>query len=81
MAKILLIETSGPTLSVAIADGATAKTVDIKKVQKSLCEEQDVPLPRQANTDKSLVEELESINYGRDTERARKIREKAGLDW
>ena len=74
-------QAAGVAAAVAVADGATAKTVDIKKVQKILCEEQDVPLPRQANTDKSLVEELESINYGRDTERAKMIRQKAGLDW
>ena len=74
-------QAAGVAAAVACADGTTAKTVDIKKVQKILCEEQDVPLPRQANTDKSLVEELESINYGRDSARAKKIREKAGLDW
>jgi len=74
-------QAAGVAAAVAALDNKTAKTVDIKKVQKILCEEQDVPLPRQANTDKALVEELESINYGRDTDRAKKIRAAAGLDW
>ena len=74
-------QAAGVAAAVAIADGSSAKSVDIKKVQKILCEEQDVPLPRQANTDKSIVEELEANNYGRDTERSKKIRAAAGLDW
>ena len=74
-------QAAGVAAAVAALDNKTAKTVDIKKVQKILCEEQDVPLPRQANTDKSLVEELEACNYGRDTERAKKIRAAAGLNW
>ncbi|MBR4157397.1 MAG: FAD-dependent oxidoreductase [Oscillospiraceae bacterium] len=74
-------QAAGVAAAVACADGSTTKTVDIKKVQKILCEEQDVPLPRQANTNKELVEELEAINYGRDTEFNKNIRQKAGLDW
>jgi hypothetical protein len=74
-------QAAGVAAAVAALDNTTAKTVDIKKVQTILCQEQDVPLPRQSNTDKSLVEELESVNYGRDTERAKKIRAAAGLNW
>ena len=74
-------QAAGVAAAVACQDGTTAKTVDIKKVQAILCEEQDVPLPRQANTNKALVEELEACNYGRDSERAKKIRAAAGLNW
>ena len=65
---------AGVAAAVAIKDGTTAKTVDIKKVQYILSHEQDVPLPRQDNTDPALVAELEAFNYGRDTERAKRIR-------
>ena len=78
---VAAVEATVAAAAVAVADGTTAKTVDIKKVQKILCEEQDVPLPRQANTNKELVEELEAINYGRDFEFNKTIRQKAGLDW
>ena len=60
-------------------DNSTAKTVDIKKVQTILSQEQGVILPRQPNTNKAMVEELEAINYGRDSEFSKNIRKKAGL--
>ena len=68
-------QAAGVAAAVAIKDGSTTATVDIKKVQYILSHEQDVPLPRQDNTNKEMVEELEAINYGRDSERARKILE------
>ncbi len=74
-------QAAGVAAAVAVRDGATAHTVDIKKVQKILCEEQDVPLPRQDNTDPELVRELEDCHYGVMTPAAKKIREAAGLDW
>jgi hypothetical protein len=74
-------QAAGVAAAVAALDNTTAKTVDIKKVQTILSQEQDVPLPRMSNTDKSLVEELESVNYGRDSERAKKTRAAAGLNW
>jgi hypothetical protein len=55
--------------------------VDIKEVQRILCMEQDVPLPRQENTDPELVRALEECKYGTGTEAAKKIRAAAGLDW
>jgi hypothetical protein len=74
-------QAAGVAAAVCVMDGTTTHTVDIKKVQKILCEEQDVPLPRQANTDPTIVADLEARNYGRDDERAKKIRREAGLDW
>ena len=55
--------------------------MNIARVQKILCTEQDVPLPRQENTDPELVRELEEFKYGTMTKAAKKIREMAGLDW
>ena len=74
-------QAAGVAAAVAVLDQTSTKTVDIRKVQKILCEEQDVPLPRQANTDKAFVEELQAFNYGRDEERAKKVRAEHGLDW
>ena len=71
----------GVAAAVCVADGTTTHNVDIKKVQKILCTEQDVPLPRQENTDPELVRELEEYKYGTYTEAAKKIRAAAGLDW
>ncbi|MBR3643870.1 MAG: FAD-dependent oxidoreductase, partial [Parasporobacterium sp.] len=58
-------QATGVAAAVAIKDGSTAHTVDIKKVQYILSHEQNVPLPRQDNTDPQLVADLEAINYGR----------------
>ena len=74
-------QAAGVAAAVAVQDGTTTHTVDIKKVQKILCEEQNVPLPRQENTDPELVRALEECNYGIDSPRAKKVREEAGLDW
>ena len=43
--------------------------------------EQDVPLPRQENTDPELIRELEEYKYGTYTDAAKRCREAAGLDW
>ncbi|MBR4157381.1 MAG: FAD-dependent oxidoreductase [Oscillospiraceae bacterium] len=74
-------QAAGVAAAVAAMDNSTAKTVDIKKVQTILSQEQGVILPRQPNTNKAMVEELEAINYGRDSEFSRNVRKKAGLDW
>jgi hypothetical protein len=50
-------------------------------VQKILCYEQDVPLPRQENTNPELVRELEECKYGTMTPAAQKARKDAGMDW
>ena len=55
----------GVAAAVAVKDGSTAHTVDIKKVQYILSHEQNVPLPRQDNTDPQLVADLEACDYGR----------------
>ena len=74
-------QAAGVAAAVAIRDGATTHNVDIKRVQKILCTEQDVPLPRQENTNPELVRQLEDYKYGTMTEAARKVRSEAGLDW
>ena len=58
-------QATGVAAAVAVKDGTTAHNVDIKKVQYILSHEQDVPLPRQDNTDPELVAELEACDYGR----------------
>ena len=72
---------AGVAAAVCVQAGTTTHNVDIKLVQKILCTEQDVPLPRQENTDRELVRELEEYKYGTYTEAAKKIRAAAGLDW
>ena len=74
-------QAAGVAAAVCVKDGTTTHNVDIKKVQKILCTEQDVPLPRQENTDPELVRELEEYKYGTYTEECKKIRAAAGLDW
>ena len=68
-------QAAGVAAAVAVKDGTTTATVDIKKVQYILSHEQDVPLPRQDNTNKEMVADLEACNYGRDDPRAKKILE------
>ena len=62
-----------------VADGATVRTVDIKKVQDILAGEQDVPLPRNAHTDLSYTQCCEEHEYGLYTAMAKKAREVAGI--
>ena len=74
-------QAAGVAAAVIVRDGSTTHTVDIKKVQKILCEEQNVPLPRQENTDPELVRQLEEDKYGVMTQMAQRVRAAAGLDW
>ena len=74
-------QAAGVAAAVCVKNGTTTHTVDIKRVQKILCMEQDVPLPRQENTDPELVRELEEYKYGTMTPNAKKVRAEAGLDW
>ena len=74
-------QAAGVAAAVVVKDGSTTHTVDIRKVQKILCQEQNVPLPRQENTDPELVRQLEEIRYGVMTESSKRVRAAAGLDW
>ena len=74
-------QAAGVAAAVALKDGTTTHNVNIKTVQKILCTEQDVPLPRQENTNPELVRELEEFKYGTMVESAKIIRAEAGLDW
>ncbi|MGE5614028.1 MAG: FAD-dependent oxidoreductase [Bacillota bacterium] len=74
-------QAAGVAAAVAAQDNTTTHNVDIKRVQKILCYEQNVPLPRQENTDPELVKELEDCKYGTMTPVAIKVRQEAGLDW
>ena len=68
-------QAAGVAAAVAVKDGSTTAKVDIKKVQYILSHEQNVPLPRQDNTDPRMYEILEAVNYGMDTPAAKAVRE------
>lgn len=68
-------QAAGVAAAVAVAEGSTAHTVNVKKVQDILAGEQDVPLPRNEHTDKSYTECLVEHEYGLYTEAAKKARE------
>ena len=70
-------QAAGVAAAVAVADGATTRTVNIKKVQDILAGEQDVPLPRNSHTDPGYQECLEKYEYGLYTENAKKAIEAA----
>ena len=74
-------QAAGVAAAVCIDKGTTTHNVDIKRVQYILSHEQDVPLPRQDNTDPELMHELEECEYGIMNDAAKKIRAEAGLDW
>jgi hypothetical protein len=74
-------QAAGVAAAVCVKEGSTTHNVNIRRVQKILCTEQDVPLPRQENTDTELVRELEEYKYGTMAPVAKKIRAEAGLDW
>lgn len=74
-------QAAGVAAAVCVQEGTTTHGVNIKRVQEVLCTEQDVPLPRQDNTDPELVRQLEEYQYGTMTPMAKKIRADAGLDW
>ena len=65
-------QAAGVAAAVAVADGTTAHSVDIKKVQDILAGEQNVPLPRNEHTDKSYMENLVEHEYGLYTPAAKK---------
>ena len=70
-------QAAGVAAAVAVADGATAHTVDIKKVQDILVD-QDVPLPRNAKfeaKDPSYKECVEAHEYGLYTDKAKLAKE------
>lgn len=66
-------QAAGVAAAVAIADGVTARDVNIRKVQDILCD-QDVPLPRNPKTDPSYTELCEEHKYGLYTELAKKAK-------
>ena len=68
-------QAAGVAAAVAVKDNATTATVDIKKVQYILSHEQNVPLPRQDNTDPRMVELLEAVSYGTETAAAKAVRD------
>ena len=51
-------QAAGVAAAVAVAEGSTTRTVNIKKVQDILAGEQNVPLPRNEHTDPSYMENL-----------------------
>ena len=67
-------QAAGVAAAVAVAEGSTAHTVTVSKVQDILAGEQDVPLPRNAHTDPGYTEVCEAHGYGLDTELAQKAR-------
>ena len=67
-------QAAGVAAAVAVADGTTARSVDIKKVQNILID-QDVPLPRNERVDPALTECCEEHEYGLYTDLAKKARE------
>jgi len=68
-------QAAGVAAHVAISDGVNVRDVDIKKVQDILVCEQDVPLPRHPNTDRSYQECCEEHQYGLYTDLAKKAHE------
>ncbi len=68
-------QAAGVAAAVAVAEGSTAHTVSIAKVQDILAGEQDVPLPRNAHTDPSYTECLVAHEYGLYTAAAKRARE------
>ena len=74
-------QAAGVAAAVCVQEGTTTHNVNIRRVQDILCHEQDVPLPRQDNTDPELVRQLEEYQYGTMTPMAKKTRAAAGLDW
>lgn len=67
-------QAAGVAAAVAVATGASARTVDIARVQDILAGEQDVPLPRNSHTDISYTQCLEAHEFGLYTEAAKKAR-------
>ena len=74
-------QAAGVAAAVALLDGTTAHTVDIKKVQDILAGEQDVPLPRNSHTDPSYTELCREKQYGLYTEFAMKAQAEGEGVW
>jgi len=68
-------QAAGVAAAVAVADGSTTHTVNVSKVQDILAGEQGVPLPRNAHTDSSYMENLEAHEHGLYTAAAKRARE------
>ena len=68
-------QAAGVAAAVAVADGSSTHTLNVAKVQDILAGEQDVPLPRNAHTDKSYTECLVAHEYGLYTPAAKAARE------
>ena len=68
-------QAAGVAAAVATMDGTTTRTVDIKKVQNILID-QDVPLPRNSRVDKALTECCEEHEYGLYTDLAKEAKER-----
>lgn len=64
-------QAAGVAAAVIVAEGSSAHTVNIARVQDILAGEQDVPLPRNAHTDASYMENLVEHEYGLYTEPAK----------
>ena len=71
-------QAAGVAAAVAVADGTTARDVDIKKVQDILARDQDVPLPRNEYTDPSYMQNVVDHEYGLYTDLAKKAHAEAG---
>ena len=67
-------QAAGVAAAVAVAEGSTAHTVSVAKVQDILAGEQDVPLPRNEHTDPSYMECLIEHEHGLYTEAAKRAR-------
>lgn len=65
-------QAAGVAAAVVAMDGSTTHTVDIRKVQKILTE-QDVPLPRQENTDPKKIQNIIDHQGGMYTRTAQRI--------
>ena len=68
-------QAAGVAAAVAVADGSSTHTVNVAKVQDILAGEQDVPLPRNAHTDKSYTECLQAHEFGLYTPAAKRALE------
>ena len=64
--------------AVAVADGTTTHTVDIRKVQDILVA-QDVPLPRRDDVDPAYTQLCEEKEYGLYTAMAKKAHEEQDI--
>ncbi|MBR2755870.1 MAG: FAD-dependent oxidoreductase [Lachnospiraceae bacterium] len=71
-------QAAGVAAAVAVADGTTTHTVDIRKVQDILVA-QDVPLPRRDDVDPAYTQLCEEKEYGLYTAMAKKAHEEQDI--